>query len=126
MRELWNAYVLILVPFAMLCFIKAQTGNWQGILYATDWSVASFIIFAQSLGAVTKAVMKNKQATNGDVLTTNIIKVLFLGVMPSLYLYFRMNTDPVSWAAWGQIIMFLYASWRFFVDGRKVQMLQRG
>lgn len=123
MRELWNAYALILIPFAMLCFIKGQSGNWQDIINSTDWSVASFIIFAQSLGSVTKAIMKNKQNTDGDVLTTYIIQVLFGGVMPSLYLYFRMNTDPVDWAAWGQVVMFLYASWRFFVDGRKVQIL---
>ncbi|NRB65456.1 MAG: hypothetical protein HRU40_20965 [Saprospiraceae bacterium] len=123
MRELYNAYSLILIPFAMLCFIKIQSGQWEDIIMSTDWSVASFIIFAQSLGAVTRAIVKSNKNTNADVLTTYIIKVLFFGVMPSLYFYFRMHTDPVFWAAYGQIIMFIYASWRFFVDGRKVTML---
>ncbi|MGF1888218.1 hypothetical protein L4D13_19015 [Photobacterium profundum] len=90
---------------------------------STDWSVASFIIFAQSLGSVTKSLVKNKNNANGDVLTSYIIKVLFFGIMPSLYFYIRMHTDPIIWAAWGQVGMFTYASWRFFVDGRKVQIL---
>jgi hypothetical protein len=123
MRDLYNAYSLILFPFIMLCFIKGQSGEWESIIMSTDWSVASFIIFAQSLGSVTRAILKNKHKSNADVLTTYILKVLFLGIIPSLYFYFRMHTDPIYWAAYGQIVMFIYASWRFFVDGRKVKYL---
>jgi hypothetical protein len=123
MRALWNSYLFILIPFVMLCFIKGVDGKWDAVLMSTDWAVASFIIFSQSLGLVTKAVVKNKKDTDGDVLTSFIIKVVFLGIFPSVYLYFKMNTSPTEWAAYGQIIMFIYASWRFFVDGRKAQIL---
>jgi len=122
MRALVNAYLLIFIPFIMLCIIKGSSGKWIDIVMSTDWSVASFIIFAQSLGALTKTAVKSNKNIDGDVLTSYIIKVLLLGILPSLFLYFKMNTSPELWAAIGQIIMFMYASWRFFIDGRKVQL----
>lgn len=124
MRALVNSYLLIFIPFIMLCIIKGSSGQWIDIIMSTDWSVASFIIFAQSLGSITKTAVKSNHNIDGDVLTSYIIKVLILGIVPSLYLYFIMNTTPTIWAAVGQIIMFLYASWRFFIDGRKVQIFQ--
>jgi hypothetical protein len=123
MRALVNAYLLLFIPFMMLCLIKGLSGQWIDIIMSTDWSVASFIIFAQSLGTITKTVVKTNHNIDGDVLTSYIIKVLILGIVPSLYLYFIMNTTPTLWAACGQLIMFAYASWRFFIDGRKVQIL---
>ncbi|MEZ8472175.1 hypothetical protein AB6D20_010060 [Vibrio splendidus] len=126
MRALWNSYLFILIPFIMLCIIKGQTGSWESILLSTDWSVASFIMFAQKFGEMITALVKVKGKVDGDVLTTYIIKVLFLGIIPSVYVYFIMNTDPNLYVAALQIILFFYASWRFFVDSMKVKMLNQG
>lgn len=125
MRELWNAYLFILIPFVMLCVIKVTNGNISDVLLSTDWSIASIIIFAQSLSSVPKVIVKSKQNINGDELTSYIIKVLFVGILPSFYLYFLMHTEPSFGGGVCQIIMFVYASWRFFVDGRKVQIFNQ-
>lgn len=58
--------------------------------------------------------------------TTYIIKVLFLGIIPSVYVYFIMNTDPNYYAAGLQILLFIYASCRFFIDSMKISLLKGG
>ncbi len=107
----------------MLCLIKVFNGKYEDIIMSTDWSVASFIIFAQSLGTMPSAFVKSGRGVDGDALTSYVIKVIVLGLIPSLYLYFKMNTDPNYWAGWGQVVMFFYASLRFFIDGRTAQKL---
>ncbi|WP_146162336.1 hypothetical protein [Vibrio splendidus] len=89
---------------------------------STDWSVASFIIFAQSIGTMPSIIVRYGKGVDGDALTSYLIKII-IGLIPSLYLYFKMNTDPTLWAAWGQVVMFTYASIRFFIDGRTAQKL---
>ncbi|EGR1514656.1 hypothetical protein D6089_23060 [Vibrio vulnificus] len=126
MRALWNSYFFILIPFIMLCIIKGQTGKWENVILSTDWSVASFIMFAQKFGEMISALVNTRGRIDSDVLTTYIIKVLFLGIIPSVYVYFIMNTEPNFYAAGLQILLFVYASWRFFIDSMKISLLQKG
>ncbi|GHW17423.1 hypothetical protein VCSRO149_3466 [Vibrio cholerae] len=110
----------------MLCIIKGQTGKWENVILSTDWSVASFIMFAQKFGEMISALVNVRGRIDSDVLTTYIIKVLFLGIIPSVYVYFIMNTEPSFYAAGLQILLFVYASWRFFIDSMKISLLQTG
>jgi len=59
-------FLFILIPFATFCFIKGIDGEWEVIICSTDWSVASFIIFAQSLGLISSFLSKNQPHITGE------------------------------------------------------------
>lgn len=124
MRAIYNSYLFILIPFIILCIIKGVAGKWEDIILSTDWSVASFIMFAQRLGEMMSSISSLKKNINPDVLTTYIIKIIFVGLMPAVYVYFLMTTSPSLAIGKWQVVIFVYATWRYLVDGRKIQMIK--
>ncbi|WP_434747230.1 hypothetical protein [Pantoea sp. Lu_F5_004] len=117
------SYLFVLLPFTILCFVKFIDGKWQDVFLASDWSIASFIIFGQSLTSLSSALVlspKNKKQYGWEL---HVAKLFITGIAPSMVLYIYMLNQPTLTLGIFQILMFIYASYRFFVDGLTAKRL---
>ncbi|AUY23584.1 hypothetical protein [Mixta calida] len=111
------SYLFVLLPFTILFFVKVIDGKWIEVILASDWSIASFIIFGQSLTSLSSALVlspKNKKQYGWEL---HVAKLFITGIAPSMVLYIYMLNKPTVTLGIFQIIIFIYASYRFFVDG---------
>ena len=124
MASLKAGYIFILLPFVVLTLIKVlHHGSWEGVLLAADWSLASCIIFGQNAASLTKAALNRR----GDVHENSFIYIFsrrLLGVTVSLVIYILMLLDPNLWIGSIQLLLFLWASVRYFTDGMASAMLK--
>ncbi len=123
LKSLMASYLFVLLPFTILCFVKFIDGKWQDVFLASDWSIASFIIFGQSLTSLSSALVlspKNKKQYGWEL---HVAKLFITGIAPSMVLYIYMLNQPTLTLGIFQILMFIYASYRFFVDGLTAKRL---
>ena len=114
LKSLLAAYAFVVVPFTLMIIVKASEKKWQEIILSSDWSIASFIIFGQSLtflSSVLISTTKNKKREGWEWYIAKVLYTLLL-IKPSI---------PIGI---GQIILFIYASYRFFVDGLAAKKLE--
>ncbi|KAF0857834.1 hypothetical protein Y888_19460 [Mixta calida B021323] len=117
LKSLMASYLFVLLPFTILFFVKVIDGKWIEVILASDWSIASFIIFGQSLTSLSSALVlspKNKKQYGWEL---HVAKLFITGIAPSMVLYIYMLNKPTVTLGIFQIIIFIYASYRFFVDG---------
>ncbi|EKG6860680.1 hypothetical protein ACX3Q2_13470 [Escherichia coli] len=117
------SYLFVLLPFTILFFVKVTDGKWIEVFLASDWSIASFIIFGQSLTSLSSALVfspKNKKQYGWEL---HVAKLFITGIAPSMVLYIYMLNKPTVTLGIFQILMFIYASYRFFVDGLTAKRL---
>lgn len=123
LKSLMASYLFVLLPFTILCFVKFIDGKWQDVFLASDWSIASFIVFGQSLASLSSALVlspKNKKQYGWEL---HVAKLFITGIAPSMVLYIYMLNQPTLTLGIFQILMFIYASYRFFVDGLTAKRL---
>lgn len=123
LKSLMASYLFVLLPFTILFFVKVIDGKWIDVFLASDWSIASFIIFGQSLTSLSSALVlspKNKKQYGWEL---HAAKLFITGIAPSMFLYIYMLNKPTITLGILQILMFIYASYRFFVDGLTAKRL---
>ncbi len=123
LKSLMASYLFVLLPFTILFFVKVTDGKWIEVFLASDWSIASFIIFGQSLTSLSSALVfspKNKKQYGWEL---HVAKLFITGIAPSMVLYIYMLNKPTVTLGIFQILMFIYASYRFFVDGLTAKRL---
>lgn len=128
LKSLLAAYafviVIVIVPFSLMIIIKASEKKWQDIILASDWSIASFIIFGQSLTFLSSALISTPKNKKREGWEWYIPKVFLTGIGPSLVFYTLLLVKPSITIGIGQIVLFVYASYRFFVDGLAAKKLE--
>lgn len=123
LKSLMAAYLFVLLPFTILIFVKLLDGKWLDVILASDWSIASFIIFGQSLTSLSSALVSSSKIKKKYGWELHIAKLFITGIAPSLVLYIYMLNKPTILLGALQIFMFIYASYRFFVDGLTAKKL---
>ena len=127
-RELCNEYALICLPMFLLSLIKLYAGDWQQIFLATDWSIASIIIFSISIGQVPQAVANcsgKKCRIKKHGMTSFVILTVILGLIPCLVNFVLLALEPSLYLGLIQIPLYIWATIRFFADRGMVQKLKK-
>ncbi|WP_275225672.1 hypothetical protein [Citrobacter freundii] len=124
LKSLLAAYAFVVVPFTLMIIVKASEKKWHEIILSSDWSIASFIIFGQSLTFLSSVLISTTKNKKREGWEWYIAKVFLTGVGPSLVLYTLLLIKPSIPIGIGQIILFIYASYRFFVDGLAAKKLE--
>lgn len=122
-KSLMASYLFILMPFTTLIIVKVIDGKWLDVLLASDWSIVSFIIFGQSLMSLSSALISSSSNKKREGWELHTAKIFITGIAPSLIIYIFMIKTPTLTLGIFQIILFIYASYRFFVDGLTVKRL---
>jgi hypothetical protein len=124
LTSLLASYAFVVVPFSLMIIVKASDKKWQEIIITSDWSIASFIIFGQSLTFLSSALIKNSKNKKREGWEWYIAKVFLTGIGPSLVFYTLLLVKPSLVIGIGQVLLFIYASYRFFVDGLAARKLE--
>ncbi|HBR1356263.1 TPA: hypothetical protein PCH61_002077 [Klebsiella pneumoniae] len=117
LKSLMASYLFILLPFSILILVKLIDKKWLDIILASDWSIASFIIFGQSLTSLSSALVANSGNKKREGWEWYVAKLFITGIAPSMVLYIYMLKQPSTFLGILQILMFVYASYRYFIDG---------
>jgi hypothetical protein len=121
LAELWSEYVFVVTPFVFLVAIKLYAYSWQEIIMAPDWSLVSCIVFGQMAVRMSRSAI-NHQAADDRQFGWYSSKRFFL-VAISLLFYFGMVAKPSLYLGFGQIVLFLLASYFHFKDGLVARIL---
>ncbi|EOG5395481.1 hypothetical protein ABKW18_16515 [Enterobacter ludwigii] len=117
LKSLMASYLFILLPFSILILVKSIDLKWFDIILASDWSIASFIIFGQSLTSLSSALVASPNNKKKEGWEWYVAKLFITGIAPSMVLYIYMLKQPSVFLGILQILMFVYASYRYFIDG---------
>lgn len=117
LKSLMASYLFILLPFSILILVKSIDLKWFDIILASDWSIASFIIFGQSLTSLSSALVASPNNKKKEGWEWYVAKLFITGIAPSMVLYIYMLKQPSVFLGIFQILMFVYASYRYFIDG---------
>ncbi|EOW6721407.1 hypothetical protein [Cronobacter sakazakii] len=117
LKSLMASYLFILLPFSILILVKSIDLKWLDIILASDWSIASFIIFGQSLTSLSSALVASPNNKKKEGWEWYVAKLFITGIAPSMVLYIYMLKQPSVFLGILQILMFVYASYRYFIDG---------
>lgn len=117
LKSLMASYLFILLPFSILILVKSIDLKWLDIILASDWSIASFIIFGQSLTSLSSALVASPNNKKKEGWEWYVAKLFITGIAPSMVLYIYMLKQPSVFLGVLQILMFVYASYRYFIDG---------
>ncbi|WP_313130267.1 hypothetical protein [Pseudescherichia vulneris] len=117
LKSLMASYLFILLPFSILILVKSIDMKWLDIILASDWSIASFIIFGQSLTSLSSALVASPNNKKREGWEWYVAKLFITGIAPSMVLYIYMLKQPSIFLGILQILMFFYASYRYFIDG---------
>ncbi len=108
MKKFFSNYIFILIPFVVLVVTKGVVAQFNDVFTSTDWSIASFMIVAQCMSFI---ITNLKDYSNHSKHGLNIfigITIIFLILCIGVYAYSLSN--PLSYVAYGQPIMFVISS----------------
>jgi len=108
MKKFFSNYIFILIPFVVLIVTKGVVAQFQGVLTSTDWSIASFMIIAQCMSFIITNLQSYPNLSKYGLSIFIGITIIFLIVCIGVYAYSLSN--PTSYIAYGQPLMFLISS----------------
>lgn len=108
MRKFFSSYIFILIPFVALMVTKFLVSKPQEILLSTDWSVASFMIFAQCINLVVSENFGNKSINSNGLAIYIGITIIQLIICLGAYVYMTVRPDVSGGIA--QIVLFILSS----------------
>ena len=117
--------LFVLAPFLVLFIIFAGQGKGASIWSAPDWSLASAVLFGQSIVKLMAGVTASNKDRPWEPTVLLAAVVLVLGLFPSLaILYCMVDEDGAStWCKIAQLIWFILAGVCFFLIGTVGQVL---
>lgn len=122
-RAVGTSYVFILLPFTILLMVKGFTNSWGDLLLASDWSIASAMIYSSSIITVFSATNKTKKTINNTFLLFFIASTMFMAIVSST-IYIFVLLEPSAKLGVAQIVLFILASHSHFKYGRVAYRLQ--
>ncbi|PSV11692.1 hypothetical protein C0W59_19365 [Photobacterium kishitanii] len=107
-KRFWANYIFIFIPFIVLLITKLVISKPIEVLTSTDWSVASFMIIAQSMGLIITESYGQKEINKNGLLIFIGITLILLIVCLGVYAY--VISRNTLFAGLFQIILFIFAS----------------
>ncbi|MCY9828612.1 hypothetical protein [Vibrio chagasii] len=108
MRKFFSSYIFILIPFVALMVTKFLISKPQEILLSTDWSVASFMIFAQCINLIVSENFGNKSINSNGLAIYIGITIILLIICLGAYAYMTVSPDILGGVT--QIFLFFLSS----------------
>lgn len=126
LARLKAGYIYVAIPLVILILVKViHEKSFVAIILAPDWSLASCIIFGQVAANLSEAVASNNGQVSPQSFSYYVAR-RFLGVVVSLVCYVFMLTEPSIFLGAFQLVLFLWASIRFFTDGVATSLFEKG
>ncbi|AKE61461.1 hypothetical protein PU088_003312 [Citrobacter farmeri] len=124
LKRLVSAWYFILLPFAVLIFIKLYSMSLIDVLLVSDWSIASFIIYGQLISQITaNSISLKKVADHG--LEYYVTKRIVFGLTSNIVIYILMALKPNIYLGVLQILLFIFANIRYFSDNLSIYDLKK-
>ncbi len=108
MKRFFASYIFILVPFVVLIATKLVMSKPEDVLVSTDWSIASFMIIAQSAGVIFSDNFGNKKISLNGILIFVGITIILLVICMGSYAYAITKQNEL--AGYIQILLFFLSS----------------
>ncbi|MDO6708126.1 hypothetical protein [Photobacterium sp. 1_MG-2023] len=108
MKRFFSNYIYIIIPFLALMITKFLILKPEDIILATDWSVASFMIFAQCMNLLITDNIHNKNISKLGVAIYIGISVSLLIICLGVYVYVTVYQNFLGGIL--QIITFILSS----------------
>ncbi|PKH04761.1 hypothetical protein CXF93_21335 [Moritella sp. Urea-trap-13] len=115
-----TSYVFIAIPFLVMITIRLLTGDWRNIVMASDWSIASAMIYSSCMFNVWNSTRGVN--INDTSLKWFMSKSLAL-VCINIAVYSVILLRPSLTAGFIQIVIFLIATISHFKYGRAAYRL---
>ncbi|EOC9227477.1 hypothetical protein ACJCFQ_003266 [Enterobacter hormaechei] len=124
LKRLVSAWYFILLPFAVLIFIKIYSMNLVDVLLVSDWSIASFIIYGQLISQITANSISLKKVVDHG-LEYYVTKRIVFGLTSNIVIYILMALRPNIYLGVLQILLFIFANIRYFSDNLSIYDLKK-
>ena len=124
LKRLVSAWYFILLPFAVLIFIKIYSMNLIDVLLVSDWSIASFIIYGQLISQITANSISLKKVVDHG-LEYYVTKRIVFGLTSNIVIYILMALRPNIYLGVLQILLFIFANIRYFSDNLSIYDLKK-
>lgn len=123
LKSALTSYLFIFMPFLALVLVKGSSGEWDDLLIASDWSIASAMIYSSSIITVRSATRNHKGCINDTSLDFFMAKTLCMALL-SIIIYVLVLVKPNPIIGYFQIILFIFASLSYIKYGRLSYRMQ--
>lgn len=123
LKSALTSYLFIFMPFLALVLVKGTSGEWGDLLIASDWSIASAMIYSSSIITVRSATRNHKGSINDNSLDYFMAKTLCMALL-SIIIYVLVLVKPNPIIGYFQIILFIFASLSYIKYGRLSYRMQ--
>lgn len=108
MKRFFASYIFILVPFVVLIITKLVISKPEDVLVSTDWSIASFMIIAQSMSVIVSDNFGNKRINLHGMIIFVGITIILLVICLGVYAY--AIAKPNMLTGYFQVGLFILSS----------------
>lgn len=123
-KRLVSSWYFIMLPFAILIAIKIYSGSILDIILASDWSIASFIIYGQLISQITASSISIKHITDHG-LEYYVTKRIAFGLTSNIVVYILISLKPNIYLGLTQFLLFIFANIRYFSDNIAIYDLKK-
>jgi len=123
LKSALTSYMFIFMPFLALVLVKGTNGQWADLLIASDWSIASAMIYSSSVITVRGATRNYKGNVDETGLDFFMAKTLCMALF-SVIIYVLVLINPNPIIGYFQIALFIFASLSYIKYGRLTYRLQ--
>lgn len=112
-----SEYLFICLPFIILSIVRWHQGRPEELLTASDWGIASGIIYGQLIVRLAAALAGTTKPKKIPAITLNFTILVCFGLSVNLVIYSLMLTSPTSTLGYLQLTLFIFASISHFIYG---------
>ena len=112
-----SEYLFICLPFIILSIVRWHQGRAEELLTASDWGIASGIIYGQLIVRLAAALAATTKTKKISAITLNFTILVCLGLSVNLVVYSLMLTSPTNALGYFQLVLFILASTSHFIYG---------
>lgn len=124
LKRLVSAWYFILLPFAVLIFIKVYSMTLIDVFLVSDWSIASFIIYGQLISQITVNSINLKNIADHGLEYYVNTRIAF-GLTSNIVIYILMALKPNIYLGVLQMLLFIFANIRYFSDNLSIYDLKK-
>lgn len=112
-----SEYLFICLPFIILLIVRIHQERVEELLSASDWGIASGIIYGQLIVRLATALAATTRPKKIPAITLNFTILVCLGLSVNLVTYSLMLASPTTSLGYFQLLLFTIASIFHFIYG---------
>lgn len=116
---LCSELLFIMLPILILFFIRMIQNDFHSIIYNSEWSIISTILFGHSIVKFSSGISKSSEQVRWQFVALVVSLIIIFGLIPSvIILAMNLTGEPLSaFTQILQIVLFLASCVTFFIFG---------